>query len=99
MTETKQFLVGGKAISKKPYHYRSCGLDDVFLLNGFEVEQTDGRQTSRWIAAPNGWHAEPAIAAGECRDWAGVAGHKPPLPVIGRADLIPRRSETDPELA
>jgi transcriptional regulator with XRE-family HTH domain len=41
MTETKQFLVGGKAISDAPHHYRSCGLDDVYLLNGFEVEQTE----------------------------------------------------------
>ena len=41
MTETKQLLVDGQAISETPLHYRACGLEDVYLLNGFEWEDTE----------------------------------------------------------
>ena len=44
MTETKQLVVGGKALSEQPFHYRACGLDDVYLLNGFELEETEDGQ-------------------------------------------------------
>lgn len=26
---------------KAPYHYTECGLDDVYLLSGYEIEQTE----------------------------------------------------------
>ena len=32
--------VSGRDIAPEPYHYRACGLDDVFLLNGFERKET-----------------------------------------------------------
>jgi DNA-binding transcriptional regulator YiaG len=28
--------------NRKPYHYTECGLDNVFLLNGFVIERMDG---------------------------------------------------------
>jgi putative transcriptional regulator len=33
------FLKKDQPISK-PYHYRECGLDDVYLLNGYRKEKT-----------------------------------------------------------
>ena len=41
MENTKQFRVAGLDVESEAYHYRACGLDDVFLLNGFTREQTD----------------------------------------------------------
>src|SRR6267154_1421731 len=32
--------VSGQEVAPEPYHYRACGLDDVFLLNGFEPRET-----------------------------------------------------------
>lgn len=26
---------------QQPYHYTSCGLDNIYLLNGFHIEETD----------------------------------------------------------
>ena len=40
MRRAKRFLVGDQQIVREPYHYRACGLDDVYLLNGFSVEET-----------------------------------------------------------
>lgn len=42
MTEVKQFHLEGEALSNHPpYHYAMCGLDDVYLSNGFEITTTD----------------------------------------------------------
>lgn len=38
MTQSGWHHVGEKP--KAPYHYTSCGLDDVYLLSGYEIEQT-----------------------------------------------------------
>lgn len=35
MTQMKRFSVRGQSAAKKPYHYRACGLDDVYLTSGF----------------------------------------------------------------
>lgn len=29
---------------KEPYHYTQCGLDDVYLMSGYEVEHEDGEE-------------------------------------------------------
>jgi DNA-binding transcriptional regulator YiaG len=29
------------AVAAPPYHYTACGLDNVYLMNGFAVEETD----------------------------------------------------------
>jgi DNA-binding transcriptional regulator YiaG len=34
-----RFQIGGKAAAKA-FHYKMCGLDDVYLLNGFKIHKT-----------------------------------------------------------
>lgn len=47
MTKTKRFIIDGRDVVREPHHYKACGLDDVYLLNGFTVEETDyGRGVS-----------------------------------------------------
>ena len=37
---------GGKIV-EKPYHYKQCGLDNVYLLNGFKITETqDGKEVA-----------------------------------------------------
>ena len=39
--------INRRELQAEPFHYKMCGLDDVFLLNGFTVEETDyGRGAS-----------------------------------------------------
>jgi DNA-binding transcriptional regulator YiaG len=39
--EMKQaYAVSGKKLASKPYHYTQCGLDDVYLLNGYHRQRT-----------------------------------------------------------
>lgn len=35
------FRIDGRECEPEPLHYTACGLDDVYLLNGFTVEETD----------------------------------------------------------
>ena len=37
---TKRISIRGQRPAKKPYHYRACGLDDVYLTDGFVEEKT-----------------------------------------------------------
>jgi hypothetical protein len=34
----------GREPEPKPLHYTACGLDDVYLVNGFTREQIDGEE-------------------------------------------------------
>lgn len=34
----------GEGKPSKPYHYRECGLDNIYLLDGYEIEEMDGDQ-------------------------------------------------------
>ncbi len=36
------FCLEGEELKKEPYRYRACGLDGIYLLNGYEVEAHDG---------------------------------------------------------
>jgi DNA-binding transcriptional regulator YiaG len=40
MTQMKRFGVRGQPLAPKPHHYRECGLDDVYLISGFEEQKT-----------------------------------------------------------
>ena len=40
MTSKKSFSLDGETATREPYHYKACGLDDVYLLNGFTIEET-----------------------------------------------------------
>lgn len=37
---SRQFIRTGRPRNGKPYHYTQCGLDDVYLLNGYERHTT-----------------------------------------------------------
>jgi DNA-binding transcriptional regulator YiaG len=42
---TDNFYLTGESVSDaKPYSYRSCGLDGIFLLNGYEIREHDGEE-------------------------------------------------------
>lgn len=41
MTATR-FYRPNKDLEDKPLHYKDCGLDNIFLMNGFETETHDG---------------------------------------------------------
>jgi len=41
MTQSaKRFAHVEYGIDREPYHYKACGLDDVYLLNGYELVET-----------------------------------------------------------
>ena len=39
---SKSTAPGEREPVRKPLHYTACGLDDVYLVNGFTREQIDG---------------------------------------------------------
>lgn len=41
MTGENGFLISGRELAAEPLHYRACGLDDVYLLNGFTRHDTE----------------------------------------------------------
>jgi DNA-binding transcriptional regulator YiaG len=60
MTGENGFHIGGRELAAEPLHYTACGLDDVYLLNGFRVEETE---YGRGVAVENidGLHAAIAL--------------------------------------
>jgi putative transcriptional regulator len=40
MNTAIKFRVRDKEVSAEPFHYKMCGLDDVYLLNGFKRHET-----------------------------------------------------------
>ena len=38
----EHFQLVGEAVKAEPYHYRGCGLDGIYLLNGYHPEEHDG---------------------------------------------------------
>ena len=38
----ENFYCGGHVEAQKPYHYKECGLDNIYLMNGFTIETVDG---------------------------------------------------------
>jgi transcriptional regulator with XRE-family HTH domain len=41
MRQMRRFWVKGQPDAATPYHYRGCGLDDIYLTSGFEIEETE----------------------------------------------------------
>lgn len=41
MTDERRFGLDGEEHSPEPLRYTQCGLDDVYLVNGFSREETD----------------------------------------------------------
>jgi DNA-binding transcriptional regulator YiaG len=42
MTKPKLFSLDDSAIAEKPYLYKECGLDNIYLDSGFTIENVDG---------------------------------------------------------
>jgi len=40
----ENFYLMGEETAKKPFQYRACGLEGIYLLNGYEVEEHDGEE-------------------------------------------------------
>ena len=43
-TEVEVFVHSDSELAPKPYHYRECGLENVFLLNGYSIRERDGKE-------------------------------------------------------
>jgi len=41
MSEAARFYKDGREMMAEPYHYKMCGLDDIYLLNGFKIQTTE----------------------------------------------------------
>lgn len=41
MSKRTDFFIKGRELLAEPYHYLASGLDNIFLLNGINVEDTD----------------------------------------------------------
>ena len=44
MTKRPPVWTHGEEDLKGPYHYRACGLDDVWLMSGYDEEEIDGER-------------------------------------------------------
>lgn len=40
----EHFQLVGEAVFAEPYHYKACGLDGIYLLNGYYLEDHDGEK-------------------------------------------------------
>jgi DNA-binding transcriptional regulator YiaG len=38
------FYLSNEKVRAEPYRYRACGLDGIYLLNGYTIEEHDGEQ-------------------------------------------------------
>jgi DNA-binding transcriptional regulator YiaG len=38
------FFLTGEDVRTEPYRYRACGLDGIYLLNGYHIEEHDGEE-------------------------------------------------------
>ena len=41
MSKIRAFRHNEEEALKKPYHYTACGLDNIYLFNGYELHQTE----------------------------------------------------------
>ena len=44
MKQQGHYFIKGKVRQPEPLHYRQCGLDNIFLINGFQRELVDGEE-------------------------------------------------------
>lgn len=43
MSKRQHYCMGERDHAPKPYHYKECGLSNIYLLNGFTLEEHDGQ--------------------------------------------------------
>src|SRR5579872_261013 len=60
---TRRYAVNGRKLASKPYHYRECGLYDVYLLNGYKRHKTP---YGSGVAIENMENLHEAIARSLC---------------------------------
>lgn len=44
MSAENFYLINEEVRADKPYHYEACGLDNIYLLNGYEVIEHEGEE-------------------------------------------------------
>ena len=44
MTDIQHFIRPGEALCDEPLHYEECGLDNIYLKNGFSWDEDDGER-------------------------------------------------------
>lgn len=42
--KTDSFYLTGETVAPAPLHYRACGLEGIYILNGYTVEEHDGER-------------------------------------------------------
>ncbi|HEV7317668.1 MAG TPA: helix-turn-helix domain-containing protein [Ensifer sp.] len=40
----ENFYCGDDDLAQRPYHYMECGLDNIYLMNGYTIEEEDGEE-------------------------------------------------------
>lgn len=53
----EHYFCGEDAPAPKPYHYKECGLDNIYLTNGFNLETVDGEEYVSINAVDELWKA------------------------------------------
>jgi len=43
-SKAELYFIGDDAPASKPYLYRECGLDNIYLMNGFSIDTVDGEE-------------------------------------------------------
>jgi DNA-binding transcriptional regulator YiaG len=41
---TESFYLTGEQVAKEPLRYRACGLEGIYILNGYTIEEHDGEE-------------------------------------------------------
>ncbi|WP_158553304.1 MULTISPECIES: helix-turn-helix domain-containing protein [Mesorhizobium] len=57
MKNEQKFYCGDNAPAAKPYHYKECGLDNIYLMNGYHIEEEDGEDYVSIDSADELWKA------------------------------------------
>lgn len=58
MNKEPRFYRDGQEFQAQPFHYKMCGLDDIYLLNGFMLEDSE---YGRGVAIHDAWNLHKAI--------------------------------------
>jgi len=67
----KSYILRGKELATKPYHYTQCGLDDVYLMNGYHVHETP---YGNGVSVEKADELQHAIAMSLCENKAFLSG-------------------------
>ena len=54
MADTRHYFCGEHA-AKEPYHYTQCGLENVYLHDGYELDVVDGQEYVRVASVESLW--------------------------------------------